>query len=382
MLFAQSASTAALTVTALDPGGASIPGASVSVTNTETNQARTEVTASGGSYTFTVLPVGTYKVVISASGFKTAEIDGIALNVTETRSVTQRLEIGTQTQQVTVSTEAATVQTETSEMGSVTNSQTISSIPLVTRNFTQILALNHGVIQDVANASSFGLGFQDIYVNGNTNDSNNFQLDGVQIDNFASGVARDSIGYYGGITIPNPDAIQEFKVLTSTYDASYGRNSGSNVNILVKSGTNSLHGSVFEFFRNDDLNANNSSSNRSGTPRGELKQNQFGFALGGPVRKDKIFYFLSYQGTAASSTVPRPRVIRRIFCRRSSRTTAAPQRSAGVLPANNPAGSPYANTFGGGVQVACDGSISQVALNILNFKIPGGQYYIRRRRPS
>ena len=207
---------------ALIPGGAPIPGASVSVTNTETNQARTEVTCSGRNIRSPVLPVGTYKVVISASGFKTAEIDGIALNVTETRSVTQRLEIGTQTQQVTGSTEAATVQTETSEMGSVTNSQTISSIPLVTRNFTQILALNPGVIQDVANASSFGpFGFQDIYVNGNTNDSNNFQLDGVQIDNFASGVARDSIGYYGGITIPNPDAIQEFKVLTSTYDASY-----------------------------------------------------------------------------------------------------------------------------------------------------------------
>ena len=376
-LYAQSSSTAALTVTTTDSSGAVIPGATVVATSVATNQARTETTGTNGSLTFSVLPVGVYRVQISASGFKTVEIPDITLEVTETRTIIQKLEVGTQQQEVTVSAEVSTIQTDSSSLGSVTGERTIESVPLSTRNFTQIMSLSPGVVQDVSNASQFGHGSQDFYANGNTNDSNNFQLDGVFIDNYPSGVAQDSTGYYGGITIPNPDAIQEFKVQTSTFDAGYGRNSGSNVNVVTKSGTNQLHASLFEFFRNEKLDANDFFSNRSGLPRGELRQNQFGGTVGGPIRKDKLFYFLSYQGT---------RQVNGIASQGYQTAFLPPQltndRSAATLgrefcPANNPAGSPYANTFGGGTQVACDGSnINPIALSILNYKLPGGNYYI------
>ena len=160
-------------------------------------------------------------------------------------------------------------------------------------------------------------------------DQNNFQMDGISVVNaFGAGVARDC-GIYVGIPIPNPDAIQEFKVQTSTYDASYGRNPGANVNVVTKSGTNAFHGTLFEFFRNSDLNANDFFYNRdnpaSKTTKQVLKQNQFGGSFGGPIKKDKLFFFGSYQGTRQrngiapggsetpilppipAATVPRPR---------------------------------------------------------------------------
>ena len=149
-------------------------------------------------------------------------------------------------------------------------------------------------------------------VNGNAPGSNNFQMDGVAINNIANADTANDTNIYAGIGIPSPDAIQEFKVQTSTYDASYGRNPGANVNVLTKSGTNQFHGTGFEFFRNADLDANDFFYNRDtcsttyagqSCPHQVLNMNQFGGVIGGPIKKDKLFFFGSYEGTRQKNGV-------------------------------------------------------------------------------
>ena len=383
---AQTSSTGALTVTAKDSTGAVIPGATVTATNTS-GLTRMQSTNSDGVSTFTLLPPGDYKLSIAATGFRTAEVPAVSIHVTETATLSQTLDVGEQQQQVQVIGAAEAIQTETSTLGGVVGTRSINSLPLVTRNFTQILNLSAGVVTDVTNAAAAGRGaLQNIYVNGKDNTGNSYQMDGVSINNYAIGAPSDAIGYYGNIPIPNPDALQEFKVQTSLYDASYGRNSGANVNVITKSGSNDLHGSLFEFLRNDKLNANTFFQNSTGQPRGVLKQNQFGGTFGGPIKKDKLFYFLSYQGTrqvngvapAATSGVTLPATLT------NDRSRAA--LGAAFCPDNNPAGSPgfsYSRTFQGGAptfpnnQVRCDGSnISPVALALLNAKLANGGFVI------
>jgi hypothetical protein len=222
------------------------------------------------------------------------------------------------------------------------------------------------VIADVNNAGQLGKGTQDLYVNGSTNVANNFQMDGADINNFGTGRADNWLGY-AGIGVPNPDAIQEFKVQTTLYDAGYGRNTGANVNVVTKSGTNDIHGSAFEFFRNDALNANDFFLNSQHQPRPVLKQNQFGGTFGGPIKKDKLFYFGSYQGTRQANGIGL----------NSLSTTLLPpltnDRSAATL------GKEFCEQTGefGGVAIACDGSnINPTALKLLNVKLSDGSYFI------
>ena len=211
--------------------------------------------------------------------------------------------------------------------------------------------------------------------------SNSYQMDGISVNNYANSSVEEANSFYGSIPVPSPDALQEFKVQTSNYDASYGRNSGAAVNVITKSGTNGWHGTLFEFLRNDDLNANTFFANRQGLPRGELKQNQYGGTFGGPIKRDKLFFFLSFEGTRqvnavaslSTSSVNYPEQLT------DNRTAAA--LGAAFCPPNNPAGSPgaaYSNAFNPNPsiplpitdQVACNGSnISPVALNILKCKV-------------
>ena len=371
---AQTAGTGALTVTATDPTGARIAAADLHLANAATAFSRDEKTGANGSYTFTLLPPGDYSVSISAQGFSTAEIPTVTVNVTETHVLNQQLTVGTQQQQVTVQTEVQAVQTENATLGDVVSNRAINDLPLVTRNFTQIMTLSPGVNASVINAAALGRGFVSIYANGQNDISNTYQMDGVLINNYGGGSA-DGTAFYGNIGTPSPDALQEFKVQTAQYDASYGRNTGAQVNLVTKSGTNGIHGSLFEFLRNDDLNANDWFRNRNGQARGELRQNQFGGTVGGPIKKDKLFYFLSYQGTRqvngvasqGSSTVNLPSQLT------NDRSAAA--LGADFCPANNHAIN--TSTSAGGVQVACDGSnINPVALNLLNAKLAGGGYVI------
>jgi hypothetical protein len=226
-LFAQSAGTGALTGTLTDPSGASIPNATVTLTNTQTNQARTSATGADGTYRFPLIPPGIYRVRFSAMGFKTAEVSSFTVNVTETPVLDRTMEVGAQTEQVTVEANQEILQTSESTLGRVVDGATISNQPLATRNYTSIMGLEAGAAGGVGNATTLGKGTLDIAVNGAGLDQNNIMMDGATIVNaFGAGNNADS-GIYVGVAIANPDAIQEFKVQTSTYDASYGRNPGA-----------------------------------------------------------------------------------------------------------------------------------------------------------
>jgi hypothetical protein len=382
---AQSAGTGALTGTVTDPTGSVVPGATVTATNTETSQTRTTTTGTDGSYKFSLLPPGTYRMKFTATGFRTAEVPSVPVSVTETPVLDQRLEVGAQSDQVTVESQTETLQTASSTLGNTVGTRTLTSLPLSSRNYTQVLALSAGASVGANDATQFGKGTQTMSVNGNDPGQNNFQMDGVNITNWANAGNSDDSILYTGIGIPNPDAIQEFKVQTSTYDASYGRNPGANVNVVTKSGSNEYHGSAFEFFRNAQLNANSFFYNRDscayGTtcPKQILNQNQFGGALGGPVKKNKFFLFGSYQGTRQKNGVAPQGFTTANLPPIPAGDRSAPGFAAAVGAANCPANHPGDFNYGtfGGPNVACDGSnISPVTLKILNLKLNNGSYYI------
>jgi hypothetical protein len=372
---AQTGSTAALTGRVTDPTGAVLPGVMITVTSSATNQARSSITAEDGVYRVPLLDPGSYRVRFSLPGFKTSEVMEVTLLVTETAVLNQTLAVGAAGEQVTVEATVDTLQTATSTLGTTIAGNAISNLPLVSRNFTAVLGMSAGVAVAANNGTAFGKGTENMSVNGANPEKNNYQMDGVSINNAAGNNEANDAGLYTGIAIPNPDAIQEFKIQTSTYDASYGRNPGANVNVVTRGGSNEFHGSVFEFFRNEALNANDFFYNRDrrpdSRPKQILRQNQFGGSIGGPVVKDKVFFFGSYQGTrqfngiAAQGTtsavlfpVPDNRETPDFAARLGAATCQFPTRT-------------------GSIAVACDGSnINPVAIALLRVKLPNGNYYI------
>ncbi|HXF09350.1 MAG TPA: carboxypeptidase-like regulatory domain-containing protein, partial [Desulfuromonadaceae bacterium] len=208
-LSAQSAGTGALTGTVTDPSGSVIPGATVTLVSIGTNQTRISTTGADGSYKFALLPPGTYRVRFGAVGFKTAEVSAMTVNVTETPVLDRRLEVGAQTEQVTVEAQTEVLQTATSTLGNTVGSRTVTALPLSSRNYTQILALSAGTNTGANNATALGKGTQNMSVNGNDPGQNNFQMDGVNITNFANSGSANDAGLYAGVGIPNPDSIQE-----------------------------------------------------------------------------------------------------------------------------------------------------------------------------
>jgi len=389
-LLGQSGSTSALTGRITDPTGAVLPGVSVTVTSIATNQTRTVVSAEDGVYRVPLLDPGAYRVRFSAPGFKTKEVMSVTLAVTDTVALDLTLEVGATSEEITVEAVAETIQTATSTIGTTVTGNTISSLPLPARNFTAVLGMAPGVAVDVANGVSFGKGSINMSVNGANPEKNNFQMDGVAINNAAGNNMAIDSGLYTGIAIPNPDAIQEFKIQTSTYDSSYGRNPGANVNVVTKSGSNEFHGSLFEFFRNEHLNANDFFYNRdnplSATRKQIMRQNQFGGTFGGPVKQNKLFFFGSYQGTrqlngvanegltsANLYPIPDNREAGDFAARLGAAMCGFPTRGGSVR-----GGTPQQNIpAGGSIPINCDGSnINPVAINLLRVKLPNGDYYI------
>jgi len=364
---AQTASTGALAGVVTDASGSTIAGAQVQVTNEASGDVRTVTSGPAGNYSVPLLPPGLYTVYVTKSGFRSTTVPHAQVIVTETNALNIRLEVGQVSETVTVNEQVQQLQTEDSTLGRVTSGEQVNSLPLAMRNFTQIIGLNPGVSTEMANAGELGRGGggnnQDPTVSsGNWAADNNFQMNGVGVNDIQQS------GYFSaGVAIPNPDTIQEFKVQTGQYDASYGRNAGANVDVVTKGGTNQFHGALWEFFRNDDMNANTFFLNSHNQPRAVLKQNQFGGDFGGPIKKDKLQFFTSYQGTRQRNGLD-------LNC--SSTIQEAPitdDRSAAAL------GALFAGQTGlfGGTAVAANGSnINPVALALLNLKRPNGQFWI------
>jgi hypothetical protein len=394
-LSGQSSTTGALTGTVKDSSGAVVPNATVTVTSNDTGQARTATTSVNGTYTVGFLAPGDYRVKFEASGFSTATVPSVTVNVTETPVLDQVLTVGSQAQQVEVRGEEEAVQTASSTLGTVVTSETLTSIPMTTRDYTNLLGLTAGANAGVFDAANMGRGITDIAVNGSTNAQNNFQMDGAPVNPMigSAGYIGTGGGSFGGGNNPgigtvSPDALAEFKIQTSMFDAGSGRKPGANVNVVTKSGTNQFHGTAFEFFRNTALNANDffrkiqlPVNGILENGRQALDQNQFGGVFGGPVKKDKLFFFLSYQETRQKNGISPAGQATPVLVGipQGARNTAAFQAALGA--AFCPGGSATAGTTGktsnGGTQVACNGSnINPVALNLLNLKNADGSYFI------
>ncbi len=289
--FAQiSSSTGAIQGTVTDPGGAVVVGAKVAAINTATGT-RTEVSSqSDGGYVFSLLPPGTYRVEIEAPGFQRSVLQGIAVEVTRVAVANARLELGEVTSEVVVTDSLQHVDTATATTGDVINSELIRSIPLPTRNFLDLTALQAGVAATMSNPAALGRGAPQLFVAGQRGTVNNFVLNGVDANNFSN-------NNLGNVPVPNPDAVREFRVSTSQYDASQGRGSGGNINVVQKSGESNFHGGGFWFYRSDALNANDFFFNSTGTEKPVLLQNQFGGDIGGPIPgMSETFWYFNYQG--------------------------------------------------------------------------------------
>jgi hypothetical protein len=287
--FAQTATTGQLSGQVQDPSGAAVVGAQVTLTS-EAGLQREVKSDESGRYVFPLLPPGTYKIMIRASGFSETTVQDVIVKITEITALDVKLNLATQQQAVSVTAEAPIVQTESSTRGSVIESGTLRQLPLPTRNFQQLLSLTAGTSSPVSNSSDLGRGDAVFFVNGQRSLSNAVVINGVDANSIGTGSTPN-------LAVPATDTLQEFIVQTSLYDASQGRNTGSVVAAVTRSGSNRIHGNAYWFFRNDVLNANNFFLNRAGVDRPVYRRNQSGGTLGGPFVKDKLFFFLSYQGT-------------------------------------------------------------------------------------
>ena len=373
----QTASTGALTGVTLDPSGALLPSVVVRVVNQDTGETESVTSDGEGRFGFPSLASGSYELHASKTGFALLSRAGIDISVTETVRLELQLRLATLSHSVQVSSEPPMVQTDSTALGRVVYGSAISGLPMATRNFAQIAGLAPGVVAGVFNAGELGLGGtaqsqinasnDGIYVHGMRSYDNNWQLDSISVSD-----VQGSGSSSGGIPLPNPDSIQEFKVQTGLYDAAYGRYAGSNVSVITKTGGNAYHGTIFEFLRNEFLNANDFFLNLTGHPRPPLNQNQFGFTLGGPVKKEKLFFFGSYQGTRQVNGLATGQA--RIACTASlSSPPLTNDRTSAAL------GQLFGGQAGtlGGIAIKPEGSnINPVALALLNFKLPDGTFLV------
>lgn len=294
-----------VTGTVTDTSGAVVPNAQVKLLNTDQGITLESRTSNNGGYTFSPVRIGHYTVTVSAQGFATTTQKNLTVNVAQVLQVNVQLKLGATTETVEVNTAPPQMQTEEASVGQVISQQSVNNLPLNGRNFTFLAQLGAGMQTPQAdtrgNAASGAFS-----ANGLRPAQNNYLLDGI--DNNSNAV--DFLNGTNFVILPPVDAIQEFKVQTANFSAELGRSAGAVMNATIKSGTNSLHGAAWEFFRNDKLDAADYFENNTGIKKGELRLNQFGASAGGPIIKNKLFFFGDYegkrrvQGTSAVGNVP------------------------------------------------------------------------------
>ncbi len=277
-----------------DPSGAVVPDATVTITNDATGVSNHTESNKNGDYAFPTVAVGTYTIEFEASGFKKLTRKQVSLDLNETLTINGALPLGSASETVEVSSEAPLVDTSSTQLGATVDALMATQLPLNTRDTYQLLQLQPGVMSNVGGSNSIAYGSDQagvVSVNGGRGRSNNFNVNG--------GDANDLFANLPTVQ-PSPDSIAEFRVLTNTFDAEYGRNSGAVINVVTKSGTNEFHGNAFEFFRNSVLN----SQGYFNVTKPEFQQNQFGGTFGGPIKKDRAFFFLSYEGRRIKQGIP------------------------------------------------------------------------------
>ncbi len=378
-VWSQTSTSGAMKGVITDSSGAVVPNADVRVTNQGTGEQRNVKSNSSGVFIAPLLSPGLYRLDATAAGFEKVVHLNVTVKVTETTELDVQLPIGSASTTVEVKTAPPIVQTSTNSLGEVVGQKEVQALPLVTRNYTQILDLSAGVASSVTRADELGRGSggviptsvegQGLYVQGARATDNSFQMNGVDINDIA--------GQGFGIAIPNPDTIEEFRVQTGMYDAEYGRTAGANVDLVTKTGTNNFHGGLFEFWRNNVLNANDFFLKSNGVPLPELKQNQYGGTFGGPIFKNKLLFFGSYQGTRQVNAVQGRQTI-------VSPTLTDDRSAAAIGAAYAGQRGVFQNAFGGvGPAIAADGSnINPIALRLLQFKLPDGSYLFPTPNPT
>ena len=360
---AQSTTTGQITGIVKDPSGAVIADAKITLTS-DAGVEREISSDATGHYTLSLVPPGNYRIATEKPGFGKATTEGVTVRITEITRLDIRLELATQKATVEVTSEAPLVQAENATRGTVIQQDQIRQLPLPTRNFQQLLTLTPGTSGPVQNSSDLGRGDAPIFVDGLRGTSNSVIINGIDANSIGTGSTPN-------LAIPATDTLQEFIIQTSQYDASQGRVAGGIVAAVTKSGTDEFHGNLYEFFRNTVLDANNYFLNNSGVSRPPYERNQFGGTLGGPIKKDRVWFFVSYQGSREKNDVSLTNSIGTVFVPENlsnDRSTAgldAFAASYGLAPCATPPTS-----------VTVPPCFDPTAQFLLQAKLPNGSYVI------
>ena len=355
---AQTATTGQVNGKITDPSGKAIAGAAVTLTS-DAGVVRNTNSGPDGSYSFALVPPGVYSVGVQASGFAAFTAQNLQVRITEYTEVNAKVALQSVSQTLTVTAEPPLVQTDTPARGNVIGSTEIRQLPLATRNFQQLLTLTPGTSAPIPNSTDLGRGYTPLTVNGQRPLSNSVIINGVDANSIGTGSTPN-------LAIPATDSIEEFIVQTSLYDASQGRNAGSVVAAVTKSGTDQFHGNLYEFLRNTSLDADDFFLNAAGVQRPPYRRNQFGGTLGGPVWKDRVWFFVSYQGTRETNGTSLTNSIGTVFVPgdlSNNRSTATLNQLAATygVPSCSP---PTLGCF------------DPTALFLLQAKLPNGQFVI------
>jgi hypothetical protein len=291
-----------LSGTISDPTGAIVPGVQITLQNPETGVQRTTISDEAGRYSFVQVAPGTYQLTAQLTGFKDIIVKDVHLLINTPTTLGLKFEsVGALSTEVVVSTEASQVNTEDATLGNAVGGVVINQLPFEARNVVGVLAIQPGVVY-LGETNPGALPDQrNGAVDGGKSDQGNVTLDGVDVNDQQT---RASFTSVLGVTL---DSVQEFRTITTNAGAEYGHSSGAQVTLVTKSGTNTVHGSVYEYLRNTNTSANSFFSNSAHIPRAQLNRNVFGAAIGGPIKKDKLFYFFNYEGRrdASAATVLR-----------------------------------------------------------------------------
>ena len=358
LVSAQSPTTGQVTGVVKDASRAVVSGAKVTLTSAAGVQRETASDAAG-HYAFSLAPPGSYRVETEKAGFTKAVAEDVVVRITETTTLDIHLEVASQKAVIEVTAQTAMVQTENAARGTVIEENQVRQLPLPTRNFQQLLTLTPGTSGPVQNSSDLGRGEAPIYVNGMRSTSNSMIINGSDANSIGTGSTPN-------LAVPATDSLQEFVVQSSQYDSSQGRVAGGIIAAVTKSGTNAIHGNAYEFFRNTVLDANNFFLNGAGVKRPPYQRNQFGGTLGGPVIKDRLWFFVSYQGSRELNGTSLINSIGTVFVPGN----LSNDRSDAAIDA-------LAGTFG--VPAVCPGPtgcLDPTAKFLLQAKLPNGAYVI------